>query len=74
MRTNWKLSIKAKSLKNSGAEKYINWNEKIHYRDSKSDVKAGENNSELENRTMKIKYEKQKEKCLKENKQSLRDP
>lgn len=68
------ISIKTKSFKNSGAEKYINWNgNKNHYRDSTSDVKAEESISELENRTMKIKYEEQKEKSLKESKQSLRD-
>lgn len=69
-----KISIKTKSFKNSGAEKYINWNgNKNHHRDSKSDVKAEESISELENRTMKIKYEEQKEKSLKESKESLRD-
>lgn len=45
----------------------------IRYRDSKSDVKAEESISELENRTMKIKYEEQKEKSLKESKQRLWD-
>lgn len=48
------------------------WNEKIHYKDSKSDVKAEESVSELEDRTMEmITYKEQKEKRLKKTKQGL---